>query len=66
MFMTGRAEMGIAIPPGMKNFEVVGDCTSECTSSLLPTGGITVISSLLHTPPRKNAMDSNGQKQPLK
>lgn len=47
--MTGRAEVGISIPPGMKNFELTGDCTSQCTSAMIPPGGINVISALLHT-----------------
>jgi hypothetical protein len=49
MFMTGRTEPGIAIPPANPAFEVIGDCIADCTRQLLPPEGINVFSVNLHS-----------------
>uniref|UniRef100_A0A4W5P690 Dopamine beta-hydroxylase n=1 Tax=Hucho hucho TaxID=62062 RepID=A0A4W5P690_9TELE len=51
----GIMELGLvytpvmAIPPREKNFHLTGFCTSKCTQTALPPGGINIFASQLHT-----------------
>uniref|UniRef100_A0A8C9QQE5 Dopamine beta-hydroxylase n=1 Tax=Scleropages formosus TaxID=113540 RepID=A0A8C9QQE5_SCLFO len=51
----GIMELGLvytpvmAIPPGERDFLLVGYCTSKCTQTALPPGGINIFASQLHT-----------------
>ncbi|OCT65271.1 dopamine beta-hydroxylase [Xenopus laevis] len=39
----------MAIPPGQKDFSLVGYCTDKCTYTALPPNGIKIFASQLHT-----------------
>ncbi|CDR01035.1 unnamed protein product [Oncorhynchus mykiss] len=51
----GIMELGLvytpvmAIPPREQNFHLTGFCTSKCTQTALPSGGINIFASQLHT-----------------
>ncbi|XP_034048172.1 dopamine beta-hydroxylase [Thalassophryne amazonica] len=51
----GIMELGLvytpimAIPPGQHSFQLTGYCTSKCTHTALPPGGIHIFASQLHT-----------------
>jgi dopamine beta-monooxygenase len=34
----GRSPSSISIPPGKSNYEVIGECASDCTSQIWPGG----------------------------
>ncbi|XP_062869784.1 dopamine beta-hydroxylase [Trichomycterus rosablanca] len=54
-FDAGIMELGLvytpvmAIPPHQRNFQLTGYCTSKCTQTALPPGGIHIFASQLHT-----------------
>ena len=49
LLLVGQVLQGMFIPPRATNYSLVAECPSDCTSSILPSSGITFVASLLHT-----------------
>lgn len=49
VLVIGQVLQGMFIPPRATNYTLVAECSSDCTSRLIPPSGITFVASLLHT-----------------
>ncbi|CAL8085804.1 unnamed protein product [Orchesella dallaii] len=50
MVFLGTSPLGLyMVPPRSQNFNIVGTCSSYCTKSMIPVGGMEILGTILHS-----------------